>query len=87
MNHGFKKLTEIIKTIDIFKILAFFIPLSAILAIILTILSMSEGITSIFPHTYYIPIILASYLYLKKGFYFDANTLFAWIQAYLKIWA
>ena len=54
------------RLISLYLILA-----SAVIPLVITIFCLSHGITEIFPHLYYIPIILVSYLYPKKGVYFS----------------
>ncbi|MCK4268873.1 MAG: PAS domain S-box protein [Methanogenium sp.] len=44
---------------------------SSILAVFVTTLCLSSGITIIFPHLYYLPIIFAVYRYLQKGIVFS----------------
>ena len=46
---------------------------SSVLAVFVTIFSLSRGITIIFPHLYYLPIILVVYRYLQKGIVFSVG--------------
>jgi len=45
---------------------------STIAVILITIICLSHGITTVFPHIYYIPIVLAAYWYKNKGLIFSA---------------
>ncbi|MCK4270838.1 MAG: PAS domain S-box protein, partial [Methanogenium sp.] len=44
---------------------------TSIIAVIITIICLSRGITIVFPHFYYVPIILTAYYYPKKGILFS----------------
>ncbi|MDD1657092.1 MAG: PAS domain S-box protein [Methanomicrobiales archaeon] len=44
---------------------------SAVIPLVITLFCLSHGITKIFPHLYYIPIILVSYAYPRRGVYFS----------------
>jgi diguanylate cyclase (GGDEF)-like protein len=68
----------------------FYSALTSVIAILVSVYCLSEGITSIFVHLYYIPIIIVSYQYRERGvlcslflvmvylllvfFYFPGNT-------------
>jgi len=54
------------RLISLYLILA-----SAVIPLVITLFCLSHGITGIFPHLYYIPIILVSYAYPRKGVYFS----------------
>ncbi|MEA2035081.1 MAG: PAS domain S-box protein [Euryarchaeota archaeon] len=59
---------------------------SSVLAVFVTILCLSRGITIVFPHLYYLPIILAVYRYLQKGIVFSVGlTLIYLIFVYLLV--
>lgn len=46
------------------------LPVSICFSILVNILCLNAGLTSIFPHVYYIPIIIAAYLYPRLGLLF-----------------
>ena len=48
------------------------IGITSVISVIVTSICLSNGITTVFPHIYYIPIILSSYFYPKKGVLFAA---------------
>ncbi|MGA2934248.1 MAG: PAS domain S-box protein [Methanomicrobiales archaeon] len=48
---------------------AYFILISSIIPIIISIYCLSRGIYDVFPHIFYIPIILTAYAYPRKGIY------------------
>ena len=54
------------RLISLYLILA-----SAVIPLVITVSCLSHGITGIYPHLYYIPIILVSYAYPRRGVYFS----------------
>jgi len=53
------------------QLLRALLPVSICFSVLINILCLNVGLTSIFPHIYYIPIIIAAYLYPEYGLLFS----------------